>query len=610
MARKFTRYGRAWEVGTTDINIELWCFKYAWPEEKGGLGRYGHAVNCINLLWNYRDSPTPVIWNPWLEYGLKHACENDVCIMGGGSSCGKSMIMALLALLFYLADPTNTMCLITSTTIEGAKKRIFKDVKRFWRSEFPGKLVDGKGQIKGLNDEGKIDDSRGIHIIPCANIGDPRSRFIGIKSKNMHVFYDELSELPIELVEVWRTNLRTNAVDTPPTLIAASNPKGRMDAFGLLATPKRGWKSVDLMEDELWETEDGIYIRFDNLKNPRIVCGREDWSFFTPKQVIDDAITRYGENSPQVLRFYKATFSDDIEEGCLMSEAEIINADADTRPLWGPEPVTRIAGLDPAYTNGGDQVCLKTAIMGYDIDHHFCVCIDKTFFIKSTATKEENKERNFDVAKQVAEILETEKIPPANLAVDVTGGLAFAEILASFIGAKFCSVSFSGKASASPMSANIPERGCDLYANKVSELWGAIKLALASRQLYGLDPETISELTTRHYETRGKLICVERKEKMKKRLARSPDSADAVALVIHMMVRLNAREFGKINQRKVRQAQVDVTQHRRDANGNRIISESEIASYLKDSRDFVIVHEPQRTWRDDVAEYQKLLYQR
>ncbi len=101
---------------------------------------------------------------------------------------------AIMALLFYLADPIDTLCLVTSTTIEGAKKRIFKDIKRLWRKEFRGKLVDGKGQIKGINEEGDIDDSRGISIIPCANVGDPSSRFIGIKAKNMHVFYDELSE--------------------------------------------------------------------------------------------------------------------------------------------------------------------------------------------------------------------------------------------------------------------------------------------------------------------------------------------------------------------------------------------------------------------------------
>lgn len=173
MARHFTRYGRQWEYGVSELDIELWCFKYAWPEEKGGLGRYGHAKNAINLLWNYKGSPTPIIWTPWIERMIETACKCDVVIMGGGSSSGKSLSMAIMATLFYLADPVDTLCLVTSTTIEGAKKRIFKDIKRLWRKEFPGKLVDGKGQIKGVNEDGDIDDSRGISIIPVRTSATP-----------------------------------------------------------------------------------------------------------------------------------------------------------------------------------------------------------------------------------------------------------------------------------------------------------------------------------------------------------------------------------------------------------------------------------------------------
>ena len=109
MARHFTRYGRQWEYGVSELDIELWCFKYAWPEEKGGLGRYGHAKNAINLLWNYKGSPTPIIWTPWIERMIETACKYDVVIMGGGSSSGKSLSMAIMATLFYLADPVDTL---------------------------------------------------------------------------------------------------------------------------------------------------------------------------------------------------------------------------------------------------------------------------------------------------------------------------------------------------------------------------------------------------------------------------------------------------------------------------------------------------------------------
>lgn len=605
MARTFTKYGLSWPIGTSAVDIELYCFKYDHPTEKGGLNRYGHAKNAIDLLWNYQDSPTPIIWNPWLEMGLEACCKNDVCIMGGGSSCGKSMMMAIMALLFYLADPVNTLCLVTSTTIDGAKQRIFKDIKRFWRTSFPGKLVDGRGQIKGINEEGLLDDSRGIKIVPCANIGDPSSRFIGIKAKNMHVFYDELSELPIELVDVWRSNLRTNAVDTPPTLMAASNPKSKMDAFGLLAKPRLGWNSLDITEVDTWETTDGIYVRFDNTKNPRISLGREDWSWFTDYQTIQDAIDTYGENSPQVLRFYKATFSDDVEEGCLISENEIIAAACDTRPIWGSEEPVKIAAMDPAYTNGGDLTVLKTAFVGLTIEGNLALCQDRTVVLKAPSAKSSTmnkKDRSFVIARQVKEILEEEGIPAENFIVDITGGVSFGDVLSSFIDSDFISLSYAGKASTAAISAKDSARACDVYHNKVSELWGSMQQAIKARQLFGLDPTTINEIKSRKYTLVGNRIKMEEKADMRKRLRKSPDNADTVAMLCMLARRKFPALFGKIARRSYTSTPAVESQVEVNSNGVKVIRGPYLKAYLKD----VEVVPDKRDWRDEALRLRNL----
>ena len=609
VSRQFIRYGRKWPMDASEIDIELWCFKYAWPKEKGGLGRYGHAVKCIDLLWNYKGSPSPVIWTPWVEYGLRHACENNVCIMGGGSSCGKSMIMALMALLFYLSDPRHTMCLITSTTIEGAKKRIFKDVKRFWRSYFPGKLVDGQGKIKGINEEGDIDDSQGIVIIPCANVGDPTSRFIGIKAPNMHVFYDELSELPIELVDVWRTNLNTNAIDTPPTLMAASNPKSRTDAFGIMAMPKDGWNSVDIFTEETWRTQDGIYIRFDNTKNPRIALNREDWSFYVSRPIIEEAIRQYGADSAFIQRFHKATFSDDIEEGALLSEAEIYAAGADGMPVFGPKPIIKIASLDPAYTNGGDQSVVRCAKVGYDLNDNLCMFVYARFALKSTKNKEDLKSRNFDIAKQVYDILQQEEISPDNFVVDITGGAAFADILASYLGPKFEAISFSGNASSTPISASTPELACKMYANKVSELWGVMKLAIASQQLYGLDSKDILEMKSRLYTSENGKIKVEPKRLMKKRIRHSPDDADAIALLVHMVRKKFGMAFARMPDKAPTAQNRPRYKFELDSKGNPILHSRDIKAYLHDPDQAAKQPPPEvRTFQRQVQKLGSLLW--
>lgn len=611
MARHFTRYGRQWEYGVSELDIELWCFKYSWPKEKDGLGRYGHARNAIDLLWNYEGSPTPITWTPWMEQMIETACTHNVCIMGGGSSSGKSLSMAIMALLFYLADPVDTLCLVTSTTIEGAKKRIFKDIKRLWRKEFPGKLVDGKGQIKGINEDGDIDDSRGISIIPCANVGDPSSRFIGIKAKNMHVFYDELSELPMELVEVWRTNLITNRADTEPTLMAASNPKSRADAFGVMAMPKDGWNSVDIFEEYSWETRDGIYIRFDNTQNPRIKYGREDWSFYTPLSIVQQTIDQYGENSPFVMRFHRATFSDDTEEGALLSEAEIYGSGADAMPIWGDGELITIAGLDPAYTNGGDQSCLKIAKVGRTAEGLMACAVTHTFMLKSTKDKEHLKQRNFDIAQQVAEILRTHGVASKHLAVDVTGGTGFMEILAQHVGSDFQTVSFAGMASKVPVGLLQNIEACQQYSNKVSELWGSMKLAINARQLYGLDSTTIVELKSRLYTMNGSKIAVEPKANMKKRIRKSPDNADALALLVHVCRGIMGPEFGRIrlditNPKVIKER--DVIKYRPD--GTAYIETEDLGRYLGGVNPNAAPSQaPLRdVFRDEVASAMNLLY--
>lgn len=606
MARTFKKYGLEWPLGTSAVDIELYCFKYARSPEEGGLGKYNHAKKAIDLLWNYQDSPTPIVWNPWLEMGLKAACENDVCVMGGGSSCGKSMMMAVLALLYYLADPVGTLCLITSTTIDGAKQRIFKDIKRFWRVKFPGKLVDGKGQIKGINEEGLLDDSRGIKIIPCANIGDPSSRFIGIKAKNMHVFYDELSELPIELVDVWRSNLRTNAADTPPTLMAASNPKSKMDAFGILSKPRLGWNSIDITKCDTWETVDGIYVRFDNTKNPRIVCNRPDWSWFTSQDIIQDAIDTYGDNSPQVLRFYKATFSDDTEEGCLISENELLAGKCDTKPLWGIEIPIKIAAMDPAYTNGGDLTILKTARVGLDVNGNLAICEDKIFNIKppgANANSTNRKDRSFVIAQRVKEILEEEGVLPENFIFDTTGGLSFRDILSSYIKGDIVPLSYAGKASINPVSAHESTRACDIYHNKVSEIWGTMQQAIKAKQLYGLDGVTMSEIKSRQYTMSGSRIKLEEKKEMRKRIRKSPDRADVTAMLCYLARRIFPGKFGRITRVENTTPAVKKAEgFRVNEYGVKLIDGRYLKEYLKDSP----VGEVTYDWRDEAKRLRNL----
>jgi hypothetical protein len=566
------KYGKYWTDDTTDIMIELWCWRTGRGVAEGGLGKFQHGKNCIDLLWNYEGSESPIKWNPWLEKQLTTIWSNQVVVMGGGSSCAKSLSMAIDALLNYFSSPTNTSCFITSTSITDAKQRIFKDIMRLWRSEFPGRLVESKGAVRGVNPEGKITDTSGIFIIPCVGVGDPKSKFVGKKAINLHVYFDELSELPISLVDAWRYNLKSNAQGSPPTLVAASNPASKVDAFGILSKPKNGWSSVDLDNDEEWETEDGIYLRFDTSKNPRITYGREDWNFFISKEEADNLREGFGgENTSEYKRYVKATFSNEMENDVLITEQDIFYNRADEKPIWGSDELVRVAGIDPSYTHGGDKTRVAVGEYGLDIDGHPTLSIVEIKLIADSKKAQDERNRNTLVCQNIADYLKKMKVKTENVALDVTGEGGFSDILAGKIGNTFYPVNFGGRASKQIISKNKPIPASELYWNRVSEIWGVVKLAISCHQLKNLPPDAIADFTARRRKlVNGSKICVESKKEMKARIKRSPDAGDAVAVMVDFVRHRYNGQFGltpKLNNYARNKEEVYKTTIRQGENG-------------------------------------------
>ena len=293
-----------------------------------------------------------------------------------------------------------------------------------------------------------------------------------------------------------------------------------------------------------------------------------------------------------------------------MSEAEIYGSGADAMPVWGEGELITIAGLDPAYTNGGDQTCLKLAKVGKTVEGLWACAVTQTFLLKSTRAKEKMKQRNFDIAQQVGEILRANNVQSKHLAVDVTGGTGFIEILAQHVGTDFQTVSFAGQASKVPLGLLQNQEACQQYSNKVSELWGCMKLAINARQLYGLDPTTIVELKSRNYTMNGTRISVEPKVAMKKRIRKSPDNADALALIVHVCRGIMGPEFGKIrldirNQQVVKHE--EVIKYRKD--GTAYIEAQDIGRYLGGFTPATEADQPKRdNFREEVNQAMNLLW--
>jgi hypothetical protein len=99
-------------------------------------------------------------------------------------------------------------------------------------------------------------------------------------------------------------------------------------------------------------------------------------------------------------------------------------------------------------------------------------------------------------------------------------------------------VEFGGKASDRPVSPEDHRPSCDVYANKVTELWFSVRQWAINEQLRNMQHDVAIEFCGRMFDDEKRMTIIERKVDMKSRTGKSPDLADAVALVVEMARRL------------------------------------------------------------------------
>lgn len=534
-------YGKWWpSAGNYKlIDIELACFREGRTEAQGGLGKYGHLRECVDLLWN-KGKKEAVQWNPWLEKLLEEGCENLYLAVAGCSSSSKSFGGAVFGIVSWLSDPLNTLVAITSTSIAGGRKRIWKSVISLWNA-----LPEEKKKL------GKIKPSLNmIHYIPpdgsiapetsaiCLIAAEPKqeasaqAKFVGLKNELVILCADELCELSPAVLAA------ADNLDSNPEfrMWALSNPKSPDDPFGLMMEPEDGWTSVDEGCFE-WKTKLGKCIRFDCLQSPNYLEREIIYPYMLTYEKIESARRRLGENSARFFRFFRGFVPLQGVEDVLYSETDF-RAYLKDEITWGKTAPVKVAGCDPSFSSGGDQTVVVTGLYGMDADGIHCLQLEKLFVVKENAADKENP-RTEQICIEIKKILDTEGVPYKNFAIDNTGGgRSFCDRLSQLTSKEIMRIEFGGKASERRVTANDPTPASKKFVDRVGELWGVGVEFLRGGQLAGFrkDPEIITEMKSRHYLTvkggDGERVKVESKKDMKKRSGRSPDKADAVMVLI------------------------------------------------------------------------------
>jgi hypothetical protein len=481
--------------------------------------------------------PEPLmIRHPWAEEMIRAAIRNKYLAIGGSASSGKSHTMAAWGIINWLSEPQDTLVMMTSTTLREARRRIWGSVISLLTviQEAPCKIRDSIGSVAYINENGDLIERAGLMLIAAekSKTREAVGKFIGIKQKRVIVIADELSELSEAILHAGLTNLSKNPF---LQMIGMSNPNSRFDAFGVWAEPKNGWESVDTNTADSWNTKwNGHYLRLDGERSPNILAGETLYPWLPTEEKLAEDRALLGQESRGYMRMVRAVFFDSDETQGIYSESEIASSKSMSKVEWAAKPLL-VAGLDPAFTNGGDRTILYTAKVGYNKGGHYVLEFDEAIHLNDDATNKAVP-RTYQIVRQIKDHCVRKGILPENVAVDATGaGAPFCDVLAGEWSPSIFRVSFGGKPSDKRVSANSRLTGEELYVNRVSELWFVGKELMRTKQLFGISGDLAQEICARNYDLvkGGSLkVKIESKPEFKSRFGRSPDLADAAFLAL------------------------------------------------------------------------------
>ena len=390
-------------------------------------------------------------------------------------------------------------------------------------------MVDSKTTLQAI----RGDDKHAIFAIPVLDGATSKSvaNIQGIRSPRTMVIVDEATDTPEAAFEAC-SNLQKGTTEFK--FLAIGNPHSKFDQHGRFATPKSGWSGISI-EDEEWETERGVCLRFDGMKSPNVLAGKTKYSFLISDDQVRQAQKYDGEDSPKFWKYTRGMWSPEGVCKTVLSE-NLVEKYRVMFPAVFVKKSHMMAGLDPAF-NGGDRCVIQLGRYGDFDNGKMGISLEGNEIIQIDAKSSEPV--HFQIASRVRAICEENNVKPEHLAIDATGeGGGLCDILAKTWNPSIQRVEFGGKASDRPVSPEDHRKSSDVYANKVTELWFSVRQWVINEQLRGMHHEAVIEFCARMFDDEKRMTIIERKVDMKARTGQSPDFADAITLVVEMARRL------------------------------------------------------------------------
>jgi len=516
------------------------------PEEKEYL-----FWEIADLLWNQDEFDKMFIKNKWSWKIVHHLCRERWMAVGGAASSGKSWVLAGWAIVNWLSDPANTLVLVTSTDLKGARKRIYGAIRKLLARvpDPPCKVKNSIGIIAYY--DGQADyDTAGIQIVTADKSKDPQAmgKLVGAKAAKIILIADEHDEMGLNVTAAAKGNLSKNQSFQMASLF---NPGSRFNPGGEFSEPERGWDSVDVFKETEWRTKmKGLFIRLISEESPNIdmtpsveyEVGEYIPGIVTQEHIDDDldipgVPVEEVRKSRNFLRFHAACFYDGDEHETVYADTELMRSGA-LNQISIKNP-TMLAGVDPSYSEGGDKTVMVICEEGYDQFGQHCIQIKQIEYLMEDITDKVNP-RTLQMAEKIKKLCEKYKVDYQHLGVDASSGAGtgICDMLRLQIGSDaFVRVQFGGAASDKRVSSSSKVTGKQRYKNRATELFMQGKAYLLGRQMFGIPPIIAKQMTQRITlePTKGEhglVFQVEPKKEFKKRLGFSPDEADAFFVAV------------------------------------------------------------------------------
>ena len=481
--------------------------------------------DAARLLWPWmvQNEWTDKVWDAMEKYPY-------LAIMGHGSA-SKSFTAAAWSLLEWWSNMQSTAVIVTSDTIASMSRRIWSDLKLLHQKThipMPGILIDSRRILKNS----AIDEKNAIAGI-AAESDDAQSKIQGIHTVRTRVIIDEADNKLSGSIWSAISNLATSG---DLRVVALANPVDRSGHFGRHCEPAGGWAAINPEQDYEWESKMGWHVlRLDGLRSPNITAGNDKFPFLLTNKGMESIREKDGEKSPQWWTYVRGWFPPEGSLSVIFNQ-EVLGRIPKEPFVWHSTKVP-IASCDPAF-EGGDACILVLGYTGRLASDPKKTIISASRFIrinrKNTAVP-----ITIDFAEQIIALCKKHGVKPGNFAIDCTGNaLGLSDYIKHTWAHDTLAVAFGGKPTDLKLTIEDTTRASDRFDRFVSELWYAAREWMKLGLFHVEQPvphELLFQLESRTYEMRGQKIRIETKDDMKARGLDSPDFADALCLLVHLV---------------------------------------------------------------------------